>query len=343
VAAAVACTAFDDVPKPTTTVQPADDAATAPEEGATDTLPAPGILSLTEAAQLCSVIARCPYLGESVTAQFRIPVVEQSYSLCLTELSTTLEPKRPGKDATARALREVAAAPTCEAASSLLALEPVLPGDPRCQYDGGGPLDRCIDAVTALHCQGPNKAGLVRHCSRPNHLPGETCFLSAGTADCALGKGCPGPGCVGPVLTFCRPSNTMRDFYTNQDCNLLGMQCAIGPDNNIGCSTDDKAIRSRSDFVLGAECKGTKKVTTSETYFGEIDCAALGATCTASGTAAICAFPTDECSPFGAASETCSGTTFHGCVAGKKSSFDCATIGKACVLGSTSGFAVACE
>jgi hypothetical protein len=346
-AAAVACTAFDDVPAPGSRAVPpeAGDETTA-DADAPDVLPAPGLLSLTEAAQLCSLIARCEYLGLTITAALRVPVAEPSYSLCLTELSTTFEPKRPGRDLTARVLKEIAAAPTCAAAASMLTLEVVPPGDARCASDGGDagvPAQRCLDEKTALYCNGPQAFGKIRHCGKPNHTADETCIAFDGGVDCAIGMGCGGAGCIGPVLTTCRPSDAMRVLHTNTDCNVIGMQCTVGPDLNVGCSTDDVKTRQSSDGLVGAACRGSKRISSEENYYGETDCAAFGATCISSGVGATCAFPTDECSPFGAATDTCTGTTFHGCVAGKKTSVDCASIGKSCVLGSTAGYAVACE
>lgn len=344
VATAVACTAFDDVPAPGARGS-SDDAST---EGATDAAAldarfAPGLLSLGEAAQLCSIIARCDDLGAAITAALRIPVYEPSYSLCLTELSTSFEPKRPGKDATRQYLKEITAAPSCEAARAMLALEAVPAGDPRCTYDGGGPRAECLDPLTAITCEGPGLRGRIRHCGKPNHTAGETCVTFDGGVDCALAQGCADPACIGPILSTCRPSDKQRLFRTSTDCNMLGMQCFVGPDGNIGCSTDEVATRARSDGFLGAECDGTKRITASEFYFGETDCAALGGTCISGAVSATCAFPDDECSPFAATADTCAGTVFRGCVAGKKTSFDCASIGKSCVLASKGGFAVACE
>jgi hypothetical protein len=107
------------------------------------------------------------------------------------------------------------------------------------------------------------------------------------------------------------------------------MQCAVTKTGSIGCSTDSTQILERADGIFGGGCDGNMRYSKSEIYFSQVDCAALGGRCVASGRTGICTFPSDECSPIVTPDE-CTGTTFHGCVGGKKTAFDCANIGKAC-------------
>jgi hypothetical protein len=339
-AVVAACTAFDDVPLPGAKPPDASPAVEASVEDASTTT---GILSLAEAAKVCSLVARCVGLGESLAASLRVSVVEPSYSLCLTELATDIEPGRQNKSTTAKALRDVAAADTCAAAGGAVFIDVFRGGDPRCAYDAapGTPLDTCLDPSTSLHCFGPGKNGFSHHCNRPHRTGLETCVAFDGGADCVLGASCPGTTCSGAVLEECRPAQALPLYYSRTDCAALGMQCAVA-NQRIGCSTDGKDIRLTGMKFLGAHCEGDLRHTQSEVYFGLTDCKALGGKCVGSGQGAICALPSDECSPFNTV-DTCAGTTWNGCVGGKKKSFDCASIGKACAIDASPGaVAAAC-
>lgn len=341
VAAIAACTAFSDLKSPSPAL-PADSG----KDGASADAATAGMLSLADAAKVCSLIAQCYALGEAINGSLRLALAEPSYSLCLTELTTTLEPKRPGRQITARTLQDLAGAATCGAAAKLLSLEPIAKGDPRCQDAGPAPADQCLDAMNLVHCFPPGgaSAGFVRHCGKPSRTADERCFGFDGGAECAVAIGCTDPGCIGPALDACRPSDVVRLYHARTDCNVLGMQCIVGNNSDVGCSTDATRTRLREpDGDLGAFCDGTTRVVTSEVYLGRVDCADFGGTCVHRGLAAICALPEDECSPF-TTPDTCTGTTINTCVGGKATAFDCATIGKTCARATDAGaFPAACR
>lgn len=347
-AVVAACTAFSDLggPNGAATEAGGPDGGGGDGDGG-DGLAGPGMLSLPDAMKVCSLVARCFALGEAINASLRLAVVEPSTSLCLTELATTLEPKRPGRALTARVLQELAGATSCGAAGAMLSLEPIAAGDPRCPDSGAAPPDRCLDGMTAIHCLEPGGvpyAGFLRHCGRPSRTSDESCFAFDGGAECAVGAGCTDPGCIGPVLDVCRPNDAVRLSHARTDCNVLGMQCIVGSNSDIGCSTTDEKTRGRAvgDGRLGAFCEGTRRVITSELYFATVDCAALGGTCEQRGLGAVCTLPGDACSPLDDV-DTCTGTTLDACVGGRRVSFDCASIGKSCVASSGAGsYAAAC-
>jgi hypothetical protein len=108
-----------------------------------------------------------------------------------------------------------------------------------------------------------------------------------------------------------------------------------------GCSADGQTIRKSDAEKITARCEGTVLVTVAKAYYGRFDCAAVGAVCKSNGDAALCAFATDDCTPWDPDVDICDGDghTIRVCVGGKRVSFDCASIGARCAVPSDATYA----
>lgn len=344
--AAVACTAFDDVPLPNRGVLeagvPATDAPeTAADSGVPAALPGDGFVTEAEAIRACTVIAACPFLAESIVRSLRVAVAEavvpeafgehpdsdQSFSFCVEQLSRSFEPQRPGRDTVAAVMRKIAVATSCREAGKNLHLDLLPPGDPRCPLGADAAAPTCLDDVTALSCD-PTMP-LLWHCAAPPGLPSGTCMTidagASGFGGCILPDGvC--PACDGPVLTSCAMAPVGNTAYRSRnDCSAIGLECAINPGNaEIGCAGPDHVIRSDLYFFPGTYCQGTKLVLSNAEYAGIFDCASIGAVCAETNGAAVCSMPEAACTPFSAGANTCQGSKIHLCVGGQWRDVECA-------------------
>jgi hypothetical protein len=303
---------------------------------------APGYLPTSEAARLCSLLFKCPYLATSIIDSLAVPADGLNYSLCMHWLSGPIPPDRVGMTLQSQALACMAAATTCVGAGACVWDENIAPNDPRCADasapDGG---DRCgDDGGTVYACA----AGLLVHCDSAYFAPGTHCLPGAdGFHYCALDTNCTVlDSCINTLNDFCGvPSN----LHFGLNCAYAGYTCglAVNDDSGLnGCFTGNMDLQCNSP---GTSCAATDSgpPTVLQVCDGldlsNFNCAALGVTCSTNGGAAICTHPGDTCTPSDNGENKCNGSSISLCVGGHPATFDCASIGMSCVpaSGSTSG------
>jgi hypothetical protein len=321
---------------------------TAPDAAAPDAevLPADGFVTRADAVEACAVIATCPFLAESVTRSLRVAVAEAvpatpggsplpftpSFSFCVAQLSKTFEPRRPGRDIVATAIRKIAAATSCREAGKNLQLELLAAPDSRCvaRPEAGSGAAFCVDGVTMLNCD--PLLPFVEHCNAPSGTPSDTCSVIVAPnggpsyAGCILPEGAC-PICEGSLATFCGTNaeqNVGEPYRYHIDCNALGLECAVTPGGNeVGCATADHVVRRDNYFFPGSYCANTNLVQSSSTFQSVLDCTSVGGVCAQTNGAAVCTLPTDVCTPFSAGTNTCVGSKIHLCVGGAWADVDC--------------------
>ncbi len=288
----------------------------------------PGYLPVAKAAKVCSTIFACPELARSIVYSMAIPVDGLNYSLCVDWLAGPIPPSRVGFGLQASTLECVAKADTCEQAGACLWVEYLAPNDPRCA-DAGVPEAGdgvCTDdGGTLLRCT----SHYALHCASSYYAPGATCLQGSNNyTGCALEQNCTAvTSCVGSVLTYCAIDNlkySINCAYGGYGCGVneqSGYPC-IPPDPTVQCNIPG-ATRCDSDIVW--VCDGL--------YESAFDCASMGASCSDTEGSARCVMPGSTCSPSDADINVCSGTSIDLCHGGRKSSFDCASIGRTCVPG----------
>jgi len=346
VGAGSACFAFA-FPRPGDTAGGGDDAgsdvldAASAEGGADDggeaAAPA-SLLSVDLAARFCTQLFVCARLPEAVELSiawpFNTPSVPLNFSACMDWAAGPVDPARPGLDQQQTILGNVAKALSCNDAFVALPVQTV-------KADGG-----CVDgcqATSQLTVCGPGGASFETSCSSAWFAPGVTgdCIASdAGNALCvslgacspAAGKSCPDPS----TLRECYPGGAS---YTSYDCALTGRQCASGGPKVAECVVPGKLappcvlddVRDECDGDSVKHCAGGAVPQT------EIACAPVGATCAIKNDAgaARCVRTGDDCTPFDADQNVCSGQTISVCIAGKRQTVDCSSFGAMCHGGGT--------
>lgn len=301
------------------------------------------LLPIFDAAHLCSLIATCPTLGDSVIASTALPVVipgasdARNFSSCVEWLTAPLAPDmgaapRAGFTELRSMIVCMAATTTCADAGRCAFYEAIEAADPRCSMKTGS---RC-EMGAAIDCD----ALRVSHCKTKGYAPGSECLLGGdGAAACAVGTcqttdvSCDHttePGASEPsYVFFCGMSGLRKGI----NCRAVGDTCNDGAAalDERGCF--DSMGLSKCTTLGEASCFDDRVRVCSGAFVGEVDCGALGETCVYEGFTARCAPANPVCSPFDANVNQCEGTTIHLCVDGKKADFDCATIGKGCVPG----------
>ena len=278
----------------------------------------PAYLSLDDAAQACSLIARCPELGDQLLAMLLVDLPPENYSLCVEWLAGPLPPSRLGLESQRKVLRCVALASSC-AAADLCCSSRILD----CATD-----PRCSDAGT--HCEGNSlltyRAGddagawQESRCDSAASNSEATCLRTdAGDYTCAK-AGCVSQDavCVGNVLYGGCNGGTTEVI----DCALFGVRC----------SGDSCLWGTCSRAVSGSACVGGA-VEVCELNNGSslFRCQDLSALCQQGPTHARCAPVGATCSSLDPDVNACTGAAVRLCVGGQSVSFDCSRIGQTCV------------
>jgi hypothetical protein len=329
------CTAFDNVPPPFAKT-PGDggvDSGDASDAGPAFT--APGFLSLTEAAKLCSRLIACNGLGLSLTQDFRIPLNGAGYSYCVTQLATTFEPNRLGAGLVSTTLRKIVdlGDSSCQLSFNELEDQELPSGDALCAGPDAvtPPNGHCIDAKTMLWCESRGGVGTLTHCGKPSGGPTESCVTIDGGALCSPGGLCPAATCEGNTLKGYLETADGTRYCREVDCSAIGLRCVVDAFDNVGCASSDKATGTANN--AGGFCEGDVYLARAYLYEGRIDCSALGARCISRRMLALCAFENAECSPFDPSVDRCKAGSdvVELCVGGRRTELDCASIGKRCL------------
>jgi hypothetical protein len=342
VLAVASCHAFSDLAAPAGNDGAAEPLLDGPTtDGATDAGPdLPGLVTMTEALQICAKVLACPHVGPSLVASFSLPVDATNFSACVHALSGPINPRRQNK-LTSEGLRCVAKADACNVAACV-PFEEIDRTDPRTDPGcaDGGVVGSCAGA-TKISCFGGNVGSWATNCTNPSFATGSQCASADGRARCDVTvTGCPiGPQCVDgteplSVADFCFDAGGVAG-HTKFDCRASGQSCQGGVP---GCAVTPCAVHLRT------QCEDEAKL--SVCFFDELtilDCAPAGpkSRCVTHGVAAYCSGPHDECTPYdplpdgGKGINSCDGTAIRLCVGGRPVSADCreAGVGFVCRTG----------
>jgi hypothetical protein len=338
---AAGCTAFEGL-------EPREDVTPPPGGGGAGGEAPEGprsLLPLLDAANLCSLVFRCPTLGGSILLSTGLPLVATdenarptvwNYSACIDWLTAPLESGRVGFDDLRDAVVRVAPATTCEDAVSLLAFDvaedvaSVCPGAGG-GGSGGGPQGTCAGAG-ALSCP----TGITGRCDDDIFGVSSECKVSAeGDVRCALDSGCTTPGitCDGGFVVDCSASG----FKTALSCERYGLACQSG----AGCVTPSGPVvcsaLGEQTCGVGQRAQACAVGSPPSLHMAEVDCAAMAMTCTPEGNTARCAPAGAACSPYDADQNRCEGDTAIVCVQGQSIGVDCVLLGKTCQPASMDG------
>ena len=299
-------------------------------DGKVAVVPLAGYLSLADGARVCALAARCPELAPSVIESIAVPMDTLNFSSCVDWTAGALPQSHVGISLQAAQLGCAAKASTCVAAGACLSVEKLTLDDPRCPIkDAGrdvGALQRCdTNGTSVIRCNVPD----ILHCNSGYYAPGSTCLqASDGRSFCATDKNCVSTSCIGNVLEYCGGG-----LHESINCAASGYTCGLDTTVDGGytdCLTGD---RIKACPQAGTDCDGTVVAVCDGFNRSEFDCKALGGTCSKIGATARCTRPNDECTPFDANVNGCSGATITLCVGGKRTDFDCATVGMSCLPG----------
>lgn len=336
-----ACRTFSDL------APPADDAGTGGEtidgsttDGAEAGADLPGLVTQTEALQICAKVLACPHVGPSLVGSFTLPIDATNYSACVHSLSGPINPRRQNK-LTSDGLRCVAKADACNIAACV-PFEEIDRADPRTDPAcvDGGIVGSCA-GDTKISCFGGNIGSWATNCTNPTFAAGSQCAAADGRARCDVTvTGCPvGPQCVDgteplSVTDFCFDAGGVP-AHAKYDCRARGQSCQAGVE---GCAVTPCAVHLRT------QCEDDTRLSVCVIdELTTLDCAAAGPSsrCIRYGVAAYCSGPHDECTPYdplpagGQGINSCDGTSIRLCIGGRKVSADCrdAGVGFVCRTG----------
>lgn len=333
------CTTFNGVTVPPPVTDAASDVAIdVAIDVAVDAAPDGGpaahsLLSMQDAARVCALAAKCPYLSPSLQASSAIPADPSNFSLCMHWLAGPFPPDRLGFGLQQQSVACMAMATTCAQAAACVSLEYLDPADVRCGDAGADAGPSCADdGGTILYC-GTHYAA---HCNTAYFAAGSKCTVGSGQLyGCALGANCTVTNtCVGSsVFDECGSTDNL---HYRLNCDYEGYDCSEVPDGSlIGCLSGNEAYpcstldtSCASDGVTVQVCDGYD--------YSLYDCASLGGTCSNKGGGGICATKNDKCTPFDANVNMCSGNVVSLCVGGQPQTFDCSSIGMSCTGGAGS-------
>ena len=344
-----ACTTFSGISVPDTTVkddgstppvdakQPLDGVATT--DAPTDSGPSfASYLSLDDAARVCSRLDKCPSLVKSITFSIAVALDPVNYSLCMDTLAGPVPPTHVGTALQQVTLGCVAKGTTCLGAGACLSQEFVDPTDTRCNKvpkDAGadaapGVYQYCDNDAEALVRCDPQFVPDVLHCRTGYFGPSASCMKTPdGTKTCASGTDCPTTSCSGNQLTYCTGSGV----HVVTNCASLGQVCGKDVTFDGGDPTCLTSDRLKTCTTAGSDCDNRIVSVCDGFDRAEFDCQSLGGTCTKAAGTARCQRPNDECVPEDPKINVCTGSKIALCVGGKSTSFDCASVGLACVPG----------
>ncbi|MFO0675006.1 MAG: hypothetical protein U0169_00590 [Polyangiaceae bacterium] len=292
---------------------------------------APGYLALADGVKLCARINACPTLARSTIASTGIQLDTLNFSACLEWATGPVPPNRPGFATQAGILQCMARANDCGSAGECLSVDFLSEDDKRCKDVEAG-TERCADdGLSVVRC-GTTKVAL--HCRSSLYGPNASCRPgNGGTYWCALDPPCPSATCNGSLLQYCGSSG----LHSGIVCSVGGYTCGIDPDSGTpDCLSGDR-VKACSN--VGARCRDDVAVACDGFNESEFDCKALGGTCSQQEGPSLCVLPDATCTPFDVDANGCTGNTLAICVGGRKSTFDCGSVGLACVgaTGSRSG------
>ncbi|MBI5535227.1 MAG: hypothetical protein HY898_21045 [Deltaproteobacteria bacterium] len=284
----------------------------------------PGYLSTTDAARVCSLLFSCPHLDRESISTIAVPADAANFSICMDWLSGPVDPGRIGLATQRAVLSCMAKATTCDAAGACTAFDEIAADDPRCASVDAGYLETCTAEGDLVICD-KIRGNQIIHCKNSYFNREGSCTLgSDGWNYCAAGKTCPGATCDGLfVLDLC-----MANVHMRYDCSVTGQTCGLDSvSQTVGCVVNDTLEKCT---LAGTKCEGDKVWVCDGAQASYFDCASLGSKCVAQGGYAICVGLLDECSPADNAGVVCGGDKISLCVGGRKTWFDCASIGKKC-------------
>ncbi len=287
------------------------------------------LLDLPTAARLCALTFDCPGLGQAIESSLVIPVATPAsplnFSGCVDWLAGPIDPGRIGLAEQQQILRAIAAPADASACAAAYASSPIHP------VDAGATCAATSCNGTALETCSAEGAFTVT-CGAPLFDQPGTCVvpLLSTVALCETkGKCAPGGSCSSSTTYVdCYKDGTS---YTAYDCTLSGRQCVDegAPDcvvpGKLAAPCPARGINDTCDGTSVLHCSGGLLAET------EFDCSATQRTCSVASGVARCVGAGDACTPFDGDVNTCSGTSIGLCVAGRKTSFDCESLGLSCV------------
>jgi hypothetical protein len=282
-----------------------------------------GLLSLSQAAQLCSLIFECPRLAAAIDASLVIPLDYPStplnFSGCMDWLAGPIDPARVGLARQRAILETVAQATSCQAAYQACPVQPV-DGGATCQATS------CASASTLETCSSA-EGSFVTACGPPLFADAEGCDTArTGAAIClALGNCTTGTSCsAAGALVDCYVGGKA---FTAYDCTLSGRACGGGSPTDCvvpgslaaPCANDMPFDGCNGSATSVRHCAGGRLPQT------EFDCNAVGRICSTLHGAARCVGGSDDCSPFDQDVNACDGGISI-CVGGQRSTLDCSKV-----------------
>jgi hypothetical protein len=289
-----------------------------------------GYLSLTDAVKVCTLVFQCPLLADAITYSTALPIAidESNFSACTNWLAGSVSLNHAGYAHQQALLQAVAAASSCELAYDVLPTRPSDAGEIPCPASN----TTCSDGGNAILFCTANSGYQTFEipCQAPVFPDGSSCVPYAGAnALCELlDASCSPPGnCMNgqeEVCPFGRDPVRVDCTYHGEVCGPDGKCAAPGGDRpcaageqGVSCTPDLKAIRFCRLFL--------------HTTF---DCSQSGRACTSVGPSAYCG-ACDTCTPFDEKLNRCTGSTISLCVDGTPTPFDCASIQKNCIVGTS--------
>ncbi|HEY8079077.1 MAG TPA: hypothetical protein VIF62_33325 [Labilithrix sp.] len=319
------CTTFDGLGYDAGATAPVNDAAS------DDASPAPpkGYLSVEDAAHVCSLAMVHPSLEASISASIGVPlqIGMPHFSTCISWLSRGVTATRKGFAVQQQMLKNVRNAPDIGAAAQACFVNVSL-GDP---CDAGS----CFNGFVVA-CASGNR--VIVQCKPPQELDQSACTSGPGGPQCVrAATPCSTQiVCDGDIEHHCAPGSTTTEL--GSDCSRTGQSCVAGE----GClSPGDTYVcpaGANGSGEIITDCNGAvARVCVPLQPRVDIDCAQAGLTCLAQGTTAVCASPSDTCTPLSAGIDTCiDDQRVTACVDGRPTTIDCTTIGYAkCVAAPT--------
>jgi hypothetical protein len=299
---------------------PSGEAEAAPADGP----PAPlSYLDVQDGARLCALSFTCTQLYQSIVFSTGVPIDPNNFSLCMEWATGPIPPDREGFALQQGVLKCTSQATSCLQAGACQVFENLDMNDPRCAGSEGGVT--CTDnGNTKLNCGGL----FAEHCNNGMYTPGTTCQLGAdGTRWCSVGPldaGCPAvSSCIGTLEDYCGLGDNLHARY---NCSTLGNTCTFNEAGSPVCGTQPCT-------TVAVSCTGTTVAVCDGNEISPFECASLGGSCAAKSGAYHCTRPNDACTPLDADVNQCTGTSVSLCIGGVKTSFDCMSIGKACLPG----------